>query len=41
MYKAEYRGLFNMDMGNQNGFTPYFLGGKGYSLLPWIMMSHK
>lgn len=39
--QAQYQGLFNMDMQSQNGFNAYFLGDKGYPMLPWIMMSHK
>jgi hypothetical protein len=27
--------------GSQEGFTPYLLGHKGYSLIPWIMILHE
>jgi uncharacterized membrane protein YbjE (DUF340 family) len=33
--------VFNIDIGNQNGFSPNFFINKGYPLLLWIMTFHK
>ncbi len=33
--------VFNMDIGNQNGFSPNLFINKRYPLLLWIMTLHK